>query len=240
MEAASQARQFIKCLQRAKGASSPRQQLLNAITEDEDAEAREQTGGRAKGASFRKVGALSHHSHSGGGKGGGLLCLGGLEKRACKAGTSGAGAAEVGKTLEREDSQVDAEAEDEEAGAQVLVGGRSKMRTGPDGSEYDADTGASRVKDRSKRFRNLLKMLSQKAATAALQRLRLHMWGVVAALVLAHVVAVMVLLVYLNRQSTVVADLASAGEVLDKLHFTALYARAVEAATRKQVGMVSG
>ncbi|PNW87648.1 hypothetical protein CHLRE_02g142166v5 [Chlamydomonas reinhardtii] len=110
------------------------------------------------------------------------------------------------------------------------------VHTGTD-VESGAGDGAStsttnRTMNRGRRLKRLLKLLSGQKVVRGVTRLRLHVLVVIGLMLLVHAVCYLMLIILINKQKAFITEISAAGEAIDRSHFTSMYSRAIEAASR--------
>ncbi|KXZ48338.1 hypothetical protein GPECTOR_28g744 [Gonium pectorale] len=103
---------------------------------------------------------------------------------------------------------------------------------GDGGDASSAAGGAGNSMSRGRRLKRLLKLLSGRQIHRGVARLRLHVLIVIGCMLLVHLVCFLLLIIYINKQKQFIVEISAAGEAIDRSHFTAMYTRAIEAATR--------
>ncbi|GLI68263.1 hypothetical protein VaNZ11_012618, partial [Volvox africanus] len=85
---------------------------------------------------------------------------------------------------------------------------------------------------RGKRLKRLLKLLSGQKVSRGVSRLRMHVLVVIGLMLLVHTICFMLVIIFINKQKQFITEISAAGEAIDRTFYTAMYTRAIEAATR--------
>ncbi|GIL79405.1 hypothetical protein Vretimale_18290 [Volvox reticuliferus] len=85
---------------------------------------------------------------------------------------------------------------------------------------------------RGKRLKRLLKLLSGQKVSRGVSRLRMHVLVVIGSMMLVHTLCFILVIIYINKQKLFITEISAAGEAIDRTFYTAMYTRAIEAATR--------
>ncbi|KAG2422329.1 hypothetical protein HXX76_016114 [Chlamydomonas incerta] len=125
-------------------------------------------------------------------------------------------------------------------GGRSMGGARTRRTPGaPTGTDAESGAGdgaststANRTMNRGRRLKRLLKLLSGQKVVRGVTRLRLHVLVVIGLMLLVHAVCYLMLIILINKQKAFITEISAAGEAIDRSHFTTMYSRAIEAASR--------
>eukprot|EP00198_Chlamydomonas_reinhardtii_P011170 XP_001700507.1 predicted protein [Chlamydomonas reinhardtii] len=139
---------------------------------------------------------------------------------------------ELAEEMERQETLEEGEEEGGEG-----KGSEEDGEAGAGDVESGAGDGAStsttnRTMNRGRRLKRLLKLLSGQKVVRGVTRLRLHVLVVIGLMLLVHAVCYLMLIILINKQKAFITEISAAGEAIDRSHFTSMYSRAIEAASR--------